>query len=134
MNWKIIAGIAALVGLGATAVSKAETAPSRSVRKLRDEIRSHFDVSADCTIVYKGDPEDAAAFWVRFRSYLRAMIDLYSKTWNIEEPAVEGVAAYVALAIFPECDQTKDPTLSFRAVMAAMEFRISQLLEEGEGP
>lgn len=109
------------VGLGAAAIAQGSTGPNAE----RDKIRAYFKVTGDCQITFLGDASKAEAFWRRFDGYLKKMIQLASTAF-ITTPS--GVASYVALAIFPECDQTKQQSLSFRAVTAAMEFRLAQLM------
>ncbi len=90
--------------------------------KRRRVIRKYFTVSGDCQITFSGD---ANAFWQRFDPYLKDMIQL-AATLQITEPA--GVASYTMMALFPECDQTKEQTPSFQAVYAALEFRLDALM------
>ena len=110
------------LGFGAAAVLQGKG----GLKGDRDKIRSHFTVSGDCQITYTGDPAKAQAFWRGFDPYLKKMIELAASI-GIDYP--EGIAAYVGLALFPECDQTKQKNPSFTVVLAAMEFRITQLLE-----
>jgi hypothetical protein len=119
MNWKLLGIVAAVAGIGSIIASSAEGSTTEKRRKV---IRSYFKVSGDCNITFDGE---ANAFWQRFDPYLTEMIAL-AATLKITDP--EGVASYVMLALFPECDQTKEQTLSFRAVYAALEFRLEALM------
>lgn len=121
MNWKTLLLIAGLFGLGAVALGGGDETESE-----RKRIRGHFDVTPDCQITWRGKPEDAAAFWQANEAYLRKMIDL-AATLHITEPA--GVTAYIMLALFPECDQTQEPTNSFRIVMEAMGAKVDSLMK-----
>lgn len=118
---KVLLGLG-LVGVGVMALTPAPP----KLERMRLEVRRHFTVSGDCHIEFTADPATAPKFWAKFSPYLTEMIKLAASI-GIDYP--EGVASYVAMALFPECDQTKPQSLSFQAVLAAMELRIKTLME-----
>lgn len=126
MNWKTILTIVGVAGLGAVIAGSAEGA---SLEGRRKAIRKYFKVEGDCQITFVGDPSDARAFWVKHDKYVREMIPLAASIGITDK---SGVASYVMLALFPECDQTKEQTLSFQAAYAALEYRVGVLMEQGQ--
>jgi hypothetical protein len=126
MKWKLIGTILGVAALGAVMAGSAE---GSTLERQRKAIRSYFKVEGDCQITFVGDPENARAFWVKHDKYVREMIPL---AHSIGITDVRGVTSYIMLALFPECDQTKEQTLSFQAAFAALEYRVGVLAEQGQ--
>jgi len=116
-----------LIGLGIVGVGVMALTPAPpKLERMRLEIRRHFTVSGDCHIEFTADANTAPKFWERFTPDLTEMIKLAA---SIGIDYSEGVASYVAMALFPECDQTKPQSPSFKIVLAAMELRINAIME-----
>lgn len=122
MNWKLIGIVLGVAGVGALVAGVAE---GSSLDRERSRIRKFFTVSQECQITFNGG--DPAIFWTKFDGFLRKMIDL-AATLKITDPP--GVALYVALKLFPECDQTQQTSNSFKLTLGAMSYRIGKLMEQ----
>jgi hypothetical protein len=123
MNWKALGAIIAIFGVGALVAGAAEGSEVDRKRRL---IRAHFEVAPNCQITYTGNPATAGEFWSKYDSYLLHMIRLAAPL-QITDPA--GLASYVMLNLFPECDQTQQMSNSFLLARKAAEIRIGQLLQ-----
>ena len=119
---KVWTSVLIALGIGIPLVAMARSGDSAH-EKRRRVIRGYFTVSGDCHITFNGD---ANAFWQRFDPYLEDMIQLGRSSLGLTTPSE--LASYTMMALFPECDQTKEQTPSFQAVYAALEFRLDALM------